>query len=149
VDRYVSEQLDASDRNLKVASDLIAHVVDDIGGPAFEWVVVVSFYCAVRSMNAYLGSRVGVVPRSHVQRSRAIQNLTDLRSIIDLYTRLENWSRDARYTSTHTAFDENLALTALESARSIREHIRAHLPTTRLPTGIVCAVSIETSLAII
>lgn len=120
------QNLSISERNLTIAQDLLDRSVEALEMPAFEWVVVVCFYSSVRGINAYLGS-LGIWPRTHAQRSRAIRETSPLWPVLDSYLALENWSRDARYTSHPAAFDRAFALTALDSARRIDAHIALHL----------------------
>jgi HEPN domain-containing protein len=128
VDPVVAQHLSASDRNLTIAANLISHPVTGVDPPPHEWAVTVAFYSAVRCINAYLAFQEMTIPRTHAQRSRAMQQVNELLSIVDAYTQLENWSRDARYTLPYTAFNIEYAQSAIDSADMIREHVRGLLP---------------------
>lgn len=108
-----------------IASDLLNREVEGLDTPAYEWVVVLSFYCAVRSINAFLFAHVDQMPRTHAQRARAINQSESITGILDEHTRLENLSRDARYTAAPGAFDRSIALNAHDTAFEIHEHIRS------------------------
>jgi HEPN domain-containing protein len=127
VDSTARNNLYVSERNLAVASFLITNNIVGINSRAFEWPVVASFYSVVRGINAYLIERFDESPRTHSQRARAIHRDPELAPILPLYSQLENWSRDARYTTLPSAFDERLALEARETAQSILTHVKALL----------------------
>ncbi len=118
-----------AERNLTIASDMLNHGSPSLEQPAFEWIVVLSYSAAVRSMNAGLLALNGTRPRTHAQRSRQILSTDDLRELLEKYADLENWSRDARYVSSPENFDEDIAHLAMGNARQITQHIRETLST--------------------
>ena len=121
--------LAAAARNLTIARDLLHHLPQGLASPAYEWVVVLSFYAAVRSVNGYLLASNRGSPRTDSERNREIWADPELERIREPYLELLNWSRDARYVLPHDSFGIDYADTALNDAEQIDGLVRLLLGT--------------------
>lgn len=115
----------AADRNLTIARYLLENRLDRLGSPAYEWVVIVSFYSAVRCINAWIQLKHDRPPVNHGERFRAILNDPALQELLEQDSLLRSWSEQARYTSPASAFSFDHASMALQFAQSIRDHVRS------------------------
>ena len=127
MDPAARDHFAAADRNLTIADDLLHHTPYGLSDSAFEWVVIVSFYSTVRVINALILHNTRSLPRTHGERFQYIIQSSALRPLKDDYRDLRDWSEQARYTVTPSAFDGYLAQTALDSAQGIRDHIHRYL----------------------
>jgi hypothetical protein len=55
----------AAERNLLIAEHLLSHQPDGLDSPPYEWVVIVSFYSAVRCINAWIQLKHDRAPINH------------------------------------------------------------------------------------
>lgn len=128
MDPVPREHFDVAERNLTIAIDLLHRQPEGLDQPTYEWSVVVSFYAAVRAINAYILQQTGALPRSHSERYRYIIGSSALHAIVDDYRDLRDWSEQARYTFAYSAFDSLRAHMALDRASAIRDQVRQSIP---------------------
>lgn len=115
----------ASDRNLAIADHLLDNRPAGLDGPAYEWAVIVSFYAAVRCINAWIHENHDRQPVNHGERFRAILNDPSLQELLERYSLLRSWSEQARYTAPASEFSSDHARMALDFAKSIRNHLQS------------------------
>jgi hypothetical protein len=87
-----SEHIRKADHNEALYEELAT------AGRYVDWETTVLFYAALHYVDAWL-SRSGVHPYSHVQRRSLVSRDPVLHRIYGHYARLDDRSRDARYTA--------------------------------------------------
>jgi hypothetical protein len=93
-----------------------------VSGTHPDWAMTVLFYATLHYVDAWL-SRSGNHPQSHVDRRRLVKKNQSLHRIYGHYSRLDERSRDARYTFLQ--FPANYEQTLYENEyRPIRDMIR-------------------------
>lgn len=71
-----------------------------------DWIVIIAFYQALHCVDAYLVSKEGKQPKSHMKRLEAIRQSAHLRPIYGNFEFMYNASMHARYHSWKNLYPE-------------------------------------------
>ncbi|GEM_PF-4571527 len=120
------QHLDAADRNYRFAVALLTDAVNLVEPPAYDWVLIIAFYAAVRYINAYHWQRFDADPADHQARNGFVNRVDALNAVAEAYNLLYGRSRAVRYKAGR-AVNEQAANAALSIAERVRNVVLALL----------------------
>ena len=95
--------------------------------PAYDWVLIIAFYAAVRYVNAYHYERLGQTPSDHQARNGFVTLVRELDPIENAYIRLYSRTRIVRYEVVNSAVNQPAAQAAITIAERVRDTVRSLL----------------------
>jgi len=90
--------------------------------PSANWAVVIAFYAAMHSINAYLYEALSYEPRDHQERRNWVFMDANLKAISAQYAQLLAYSYEVRYTPGRR-LNATAIQGAMQSLREIERHI--------------------------
>jgi hypothetical protein len=120
------QHLRAADRNLGLASALMNEGIEFVTPPAYDWVLIIAFYAAVRYINAYDWERFGYDPADHQARNGFVNRVRELQPIASAFDALYGRSRIVRYRIS-SPVNASAAHAAIGMAERIRDTVIALL----------------------
>jgi hypothetical protein len=118
-----TQHLAAAERNLDFAVRLLDDGVNLVTPPAYDWVLIIAFYAAVRYINAYHWQQFDSDPADHQARNGFVYLVSGLRTVAQSYVLLYTRSHIVRY-QVGAPINAPAAQAAISIAERVRDTVR-------------------------